>query len=504
MKIARTPDLTIAHATSIRRLYNKVAHQPKLYVIISAKQETDGSYRSLYMSGTIKIISRIESIITELKRVQSLPSSHRDPDDDFPFPRLIDAGNGGSIAVSQKIDAEISEIAKALLQLDPSLKRKSTVNEWKASVRRYFGPALAEVDLAGNHRENAESVFSKIQSGLKDHVLGYGDREFCFGCTMLRDTPIETLCIGPVRIEQRSDWLTRKCAEGAVSKVTYRRLQESWSGKVLRKRKPSYDSEHETGILESIGVAPFVCAVRTEGLAPEAAKERALIVARLALTSIAMIWSRPSRILEGMNLLHDRRVYLQRVLVFRPGKVVLPGVNLSHPLGGPWLPEGELEKEIAQRESYFAIVGDVLTFLLDENGNAVRPKMMNTISQSLLWFHEAVREQVTLMAIVKYSAALDALACGGKTNGIRRLINARLGIPDDQPIRSGGPTLRNAVTQIYSYGRSRTIHGTSEKLGRDWSETKSLAEEFSRLCLLACIDWTASHPDSDDPTMLTK
>ena len=49
--------------------------------------------------------------------------------------------------------------------------------------------------------------------------------------------------------------------------------------------------------------------------------------------------------------------------------------------------------------------------------------------------------------------------------------------------------MKVVVNQIYSEGRSRIIHRTNTKLGHDWSGTKSLSEQFARLCFLACIDW---------------
>jgi hypothetical protein len=129
---------------------------------------------------------------------------------------------------------------------------------------------------------------------------------------------------------------------------------------------------------------------------------------------------------------------------------------------------------------------------------------MNTFAQALLWFHEGCRDEVELMAVVKFSACLDALASGGKSNGIRSLIRARLGMQDNKPIRKDGPTMHQAVEEIYSSGRSRTIHGTNDKFGNDWSSTRALAEQFARLCLVMSLDWAVSNPARDDPPALKK
>ncbi len=175
-----------------------------------------------------------------------------------------------------------------------------------------------------------------------------------------------------------------------------------------------------------------MCSVTTTGLAAEAGREKALTAARLAIAAIALLWETPSRALEGINLLFDRRIHRQKALSFIPGKIVLAGFRLSHVPHGPWLKNGEWETEFAKYDNHFRVVGEILDYVIDATGNAARPRMMNALTHALLWFHEGCREIVTLLAIIKYSAALDALACGRKAGGIRRLINARLGIQDNR------------------------------------------------------------------------
>jgi hypothetical protein len=70
-----------------------------------------------------------------------------------------------------------------------------------------------------------------------------------------------------------------------------------------------------------------------------------------------------------------------------------------------------------------------------------------------------------------------------KAGGIRKVINARLGIKDGDTVWDGA-TFRQVIDEIYSDGRSRTIHGTNDKLGYDWSVTRMLSEYFARLCQL--------------------
>ncbi|MGM5028986.1 hypothetical protein AB8B02_22460 [Tardiphaga sp. 862_B3_N4_1] len=129
---------------------------------------------------------------------------------------------------------------------------------------------------------------------------------------------------------------------------------------------------------------------------------------------------------------------------------------------------------------------------------------MSTLSQALLWFHEGCREIDGAMAVVKFAASMDALSCGRRARGIRSLISCQLKIDDNFEITPDGLTLKQALEQIYSEGRSRTLHGTNEKFAHDWTGIRDIAEQLARLCLVNCIDWTAANRDIDDPSMLSQ
>lgn len=373
-----------------------------------------------------------------------------------------------------------------------------------SSVRNAFGAPLAQIDADDDLSESANDILADVKEILGKQVSSNGPREYAFGCTLFSNNDVTGFDIGGVRFEPRIDWLNRKATAAAISRVTQRRVDRAWQGQKLAKRKTSYDSIREVDIFDAIGACPYVCSVITDGFAAEAGRERALTAARLALTAIALLWETPSKVLDGFNLSFDRNVRRQKVLSFVPGKIILAGSKLSHMPHGPWLKPGEWEKEFAVSRVHFAIAGEISDYFLSSMGNVNRPKLMNTLTQSLLWFHEGCRESVTLMAIVKFSASMDALAGGKKAIGIRRVISARLGIKDEAQIHPDGPTMKAAIERIYGEGRSRTIHGTNDRLGYDWTVTRGLAEQFARLCLVSCIDWAGQNPTSDDPAKLAQ
>jgi hypothetical protein len=272
----------------------------------------------------------------------------------------------------------------------------------------------------------------------------------------------------------------------------------------LRKRKPSFDAMRERDVRNAVGECSYVCSVRAQDLASGAGRLKARAAAHLAMTAIALRWQTPSRALAGFNLLIDPGVRRQRSMEFISGRRTLAGGHLIGLPHGPTISAADWLAEFQAHKNDFTVIGEAIHYLLSVSGAASRPRLMNTLAQSLLWFHEACRDEVDLMAVVKFSASLDALANGGKAGGIRRSINARLGIQDGQTIRKDGPTLKAAIDEVYSEARSRTIHGTNERLGHDWSSTRRLAEQLARLCLIASIDWMVKHPALDNPIALQR
>ncbi|MBX4884816.1 hypothetical protein HJA90_14655 [Rhizobium bangladeshense] len=445
----------------------------------------------------------LTDLIAEVTRIQAPDALSSKDGDSFSMPGLIATGDGRSIATSREMERLIEAVAQELKGSDPSISQRYTDKEWNWLVRGTFGPALMIIDLDDDPAHNAQRVLASIRSQIDAAVTAQA-RENAFGCTLFGTFNVAPFAIGPVSFEPRSDWLTRKQHDGEITNTTARRVRQSWRGAKLRRRKAGYDAIREKDILDAVGKCPYVCTVRTKGLAPEASRLKAQTASHLAMAAVALRWSRPSEALAGFRLLTDPGIRRQRSLVFVPGVRILAGAQLVGMPHGPSISAEDWLAELEENRDGFALIGQAIDYFLNVSGVTARPKIMNAIVQALLWFYEACREEVDLMAVVKFTATLDALAAGGKSGGIRRLVNARLGIQDDKPIRKDGPTLKAAVDEIYSDGRSRTIHGTNDKLGKDWSSTRRLAEQFARLCLITSVGWAAENPSIDNPAALQK
>lgn len=444
-----------------------------------------------------------QKLITELKRIQAPDALPEKDPGGFVVPGWIATGDGRSIVLSSEMERLIRAIADELRKTSPSLAQSHTVKEWNWLIRGMFGPALVTIDLDDDCAKNSATVIASVQTQLAT-TPATSDCEHAFGCTLFGNADVAAFEIGPVLFEPRETWLGRKEAAGDVSATTARRLRKWWTGKKLAKRKQGVEATRERDLQDAIADCPYVCSVSTIGLAEEAGRIKAQIAAHMAMAAISLRWEIPSRALSGFRLLVDPPVRRQRSLVFIPGVKTLAGGHMVGMPHGPTISAQEWLSQLTTHKDDFAVMGEAITYYLSATGSSSRPKMMSVLAQAMLWFHEACREEIDLMAVVKFTATLDALAGGGKSGGIKRVVNARLGIKDGSTIRKDGPTLKAAVEEIYSDGRSRTMHGTNDKLGHDWSSTRRLAEAFARLCLITCAAWMAQNPSGDDPAALQK
>lgn len=469
----------------------------------------------------------IEDLVKEFLRFNQLPQPARDQDDEFlPF-RMIGIGDGRQIFVSKRIDQLIKDFARQKMNESDSRKTSFTDHDFNQLVRRAFGPALAKIDLDDDPGTSAESVLNDVEVAIgkeTDWISARGGREYAFGCTLFSYVDIAPFDIGPVRFEPRQIWLdrkasdglwvrvgaggrlqrfTQKIADGPVSKIMKRRIVGIWQGQKLKNRKPSADSHNEQGIIEATGACPYVCSVQTPGIGSKMGRDKALISARLALITIALIWGTPSKTLDGFNLSFDRESRVRAVLSFASDGLILAGRERSSMPYGPWIKRDQLEESLKNYVPIFEVAGEAINYLLGSS-DAGRPRMMNTLVHALLWFHEGCREDTDLVAIVKFSAVMDVLSGGGKQDGIRKLISARLGITEDTKIHRDGLTMKEVIQRIYGKGRNRMIHGENKTLGHDWSDMRGIAEWLARRCLVTCMHLAAENPDSDDPKQFLK
>ena len=442
----------------------------------------------------------VEEIIRQIRDLPSVPhwARYDIAEKQYKFPIFLFVGEDKSIEISPEIEKSLITLSKSLMaNYFSSYKEKFTNSEWEKMIKRAFGLAFTHRDNQVYLEKDAKGVLEFIVKKLCEWIHGIQEREYTFGCHFCNIPDLEPLSIGPVRFEPRVVWLNRMFDEGNISKVSVSRITKIWEGKRFRKRKFSEDELREREILGTIGKSEFVCSVTVAKTGAEAGLQKAATAARLAMTVIALAWDKPSSTLNYMTLIFDGEPHAQQSVIFVPEGLGGFSVSRSYIPGGvTWLKEEEWDSLRINFRETFSCGGYIIGYFLGNFDETQRPKVFNVLLQSILWFHEGCREKIDLMAIVKFWSAMEALSGGRNKEGVLNLVEARLTVKDKQ-------RLVKEINEIYRDGRSRTVHGTNDKLGYDWSDLRNRAERLARQCLISCLDWTSKHPDAKDPKLLS-
>ena len=416
---------------------------------------------------------------------------------------LIATGNGESFLINHTTEKAIRNVADWMRQQRPPVRRTHTVKEWQAMVRATFGPALAQLDFSDSIENVAHKLRCLVETEVTKRAAGYTERGRSMGCWLFSQPTNSSISIGPVCLEPKAVWLTRALASGDISKITHCRLSKSFSGKSLRKRKSSSDSAQEKSILEAIGSAPTVCTTTTQGLAPETTQWRAILAARLTLTSISLLWSMPSQVLDHFRISTDHGARIVRTVPVAPGPRMIGGSRLvGRPAGFPIDP-AEWDLLATENAGFLSLSGRMIACWTSRDLHDQASPLLLSLSQSIFFFWKACREESDVMAIVEFAAAVECLCGGTKEKGIVKLLSARLGINAEDPFYED-KNLRQTIKQIYKTGRSQTIHGTNSEIVHDWSPIRTLAECVARLGIVACMEWFQQNPSATNTKDLLK
>ena len=437
------------------------------------------------------ILEEIKSLCEGIARTQDLA------DKNYPLPTFLNLGDGDRIFITREIEQLIGSLAKALMdQRFPSYRSRFSDQDWRRLAKEALGNALsADTILAMDLDKTAKIILSGIEKQVQTSVDGIQEREFVFGCHFSKIPGLEPISIGPVRLESRALWLERLHCEEKVSSVSLSRIRRAWQGKKLRARVSSQDASLERQILETVAEGGYVCSVSVGPTGAEAGLQKSLIAARLAMATVALGFARPSRALRDMVLVRDTRLHVEEHIEFLPfGLAGWTSAASFSPGGIGWLTEQQWADLASDLEEVFDSAGNAIRCFTHGDNAVQSPRIMNALLQALLWFHEGATERVDVIAIVKFCSSMDALACGKRSKGISNLIQSHFAV-------TNVPRLEQDLKQLYSDGRSRAVHGTSDRLGHDWSSSRNLAEFLARECLIGSLRRTAKYGGPDNPAI---
>ena len=435
----------------------------------------------------------LAEILSSISKLPSRPS-FKFQDRKLPFVSRLDLGDGQVLYITPEIDGMLASFSRIVMDVFfQCQKSEFTDLDWNRMVKQAFGTALADHDLAKLSEKDAEAILKVVKDGICELIKAISESEYAFGCYLCNILDFEPLCIGSVRFEPKLAWLARIQGEGRVSEISRSRIERAWQGGY-----PLPEAEYrERSILDVTRDSDFVSGVAVGPTGEDAGLQKALIAARLAMTAIALAFAKPSSALDAMGLTYDRQPHLRKHLVFSSGEQFGRGICWSGRPGGiSWLNAEEWEELRSDFDRIFYCAGEAIRYVTHGPDEVSRPKMMQVLSQALLWFHEGCKEDVDTMAIVKFCSLMEALWGGNaKERGIVELISVNLSVLDEDQ-------LRKDVARLYGTGRSRTVHGANTKLGHDWGSDRNISERLAQLCLINCLERAAKHQEADDDPKL--
>ena len=442
----------------------------------------------------------LAEILRELRRAQVEPWKAPPPGrvKVLSFPAALPLPDGMQLTATDELLRAVHDYARLYWENDPAIKPRIKIDEFVTLAKHSFGQVLSAIDLDEPDEQLGPDVKAAVDQSLHEQLQQHHRPiDLTVGCHLLDGDDAYPIRVGPVIFETRRQWQQRMVAEDKLSSVTARRIAARWRGRPLGKRKPSHDSQREKAILDAIDGCPTICTVETDGLSTKYIHEKGLLAARLAMTAVSMLWIHPSKGLEWMNLLYDRRLPLRNTVMFGKAGVVGSNSGRSQMPFGRWT-DTEFLAELRRFQWLFDQIGEVLFSYVQPVRESSRPNIKNALFLSLWWFHEACREPSDQIATTKFAASMDALTNGGKANGIVKYLGVRAGYAPEGKLMVDGRTTKETIKRIYDAGRSRLIHGSSEDFAHDWSELRQAAEAVGRRCLVLACEWMEQNPSCDD------
>ncbi|MDE0333158.1 MAG: hypothetical protein OXL41_14980 [Nitrospinae bacterium] len=181
-----------------------------------------------------------------------------------------------------------------------------------------------------NPDESAWALLAKIKKNIMENIDNIEEREFVFGCHLSSIPGLQPIWIGPVGFEPRDVWLERTHQDGKVSNVARSRIERAWQGKRFRPRMYSLDAKFEGQILRTVDNGDYVCTVAIGLAGSDAGLQKLLIAARLAMATVALGCTKPSRAIGTMRWFGTGNFKWRSILHFRlPGP---PNGGVLNPL----------------------------------------------------------------------------------------------------------------------------------------------------------------------------
>ncbi|MGD9967490.1 MAG: hypothetical protein AB7Q23_10180 [Hyphomonadaceae bacterium] len=437
------------------------------------------------------------------------------------LPPMISTGQRGQVFTTSEGLSAIASIAEAWRTADPARKARIDPDRMRQIAHSEFGAMLAEndrrvrTDYADAVREYKQRLARRLDQVARDV-------EHYFACRVFERDDLPAFNVGPVRFQQREDWL-RHVSSRAKGDVGWPdRVRRIWTRKrswldyldrkaisrqvrrfLLRRkdwpfitnlRRAHMDLDTES-VLEMVGECRWVAAVHVVGNELGRSGERAKYGVRLAIDALGLLLSasQASELRGPGDELHSRHTV---TLSLYEGL----DLNAGHHMDAPHLfTTGETAKKYIDATSeYREAAGWAISAVLDSDGAQPFSSLRRRWCDALYWFGEARRSSADFSALVLYGISIDVLSKGRGANGISDMLAGLFGIGVDDKLMKDGDTVRQIVSDIYEKGRSQFGHGGRPALIEDLPVSRATADSVAARALDLYLDRLRLYGGDDD------
>lgn len=250
-------------------------------------------------------------------------------------------------------------------------------------------------------------------------------------------------------------------------------------------------------LYSAIRSCPSLLSVEINGLEFGLSMKLADLVCKSALDAVSLAFGEP-------EYFHQQALHGERSLPLHTNTLVssdgyLASTGSHAGAGFPRLTPGKAADGALDYANLFDAFGCALTGLADPSTHP-HPLLAQRWTTALDWFAEGQREKSDAIALIKIAAAMDVLANGGKTHGIRAMVEHLTGRQADDVVVKGESdmTLAQVVKEMYDEGRSQILHGSKTDRMVSMVRERRIASVLGRIVLIECALRLRNYTGTDD------
>lgn len=407
------------------------------------------------------------------------------------FPDMVTSETGSERYFTTTSKRFLLEFTRTLYEKTDSLQPRIRLQELVRIVRQAVSDLHATdvfVEIDTDPKAAVKVLKKRIFEAVEAESDNYTHHFPAWTGGFEKINPVQ---IGPVWIRSRIDWVRSVDFHSNIKSACEANPEanENWQEilvDALSNRKNEQNTPGLAGILYgALSECPAVVSVTVRDAEIALSRKLARLVCKCALDCLSLGFGPVDFFVQQM--LYEERLPPMQTLAIADTDGLLRFLESTTGSRMPIVDPKQLENSLKKMEPLLAAFAHILAAHIEPTSHK-HPKLANRWSTALEWFAEGNRESNDSLALAKLGVSLDILSSGGENYGILNMLRHLTGRNDDDVVVKGlrPRTLKQLVSDIYSDGRSRILHGNHYSRMKDFQQERRRAMEVSRQALLEC------------------